>query len=46
MISRFGEEVEMIIEGCYGPCIGIHAILIVEAMLVIVLMNHFVRQRA
>lgn len=42
----FGEEVEMITKGRHDPCVGIRAVPIAEAMLAIVLMDHFMRQRA
>lgn len=45
-INRFGEEVEMITKGRHDPCVGIRAVPIAEAMLAIVLMDHFMRQRA
>lgn len=44
MINCFGEEVEMIIKGCYDLCVGICVVLIVEVMLVIVLMDYFMCQ--
>lgn len=40
IINCFGEEVEMIIKGCYDFCVGICVVLIVEVMLVIVLMDY------
>ena len=45
-INRDGEEVEMITKGRHDPCVGIRAVPIAEAMLAIVLMDHFLRQRA
>jgi chorismate synthase len=45
-INRSGEEVEMITKGRHDPCVGIRAVPIAEAMLAIVLMDHFLRQRA
>ena len=45
-IDRFGEEVEMITKGRHDPCVGIRAVPIAEAMMAIVLMDHFMRQRA
>lgn len=45
-INRKGEEVEMITKGRHDPCVGIRAVPVAEAMLAIVLMDHFMRQRA
>lgn len=45
-ITRSGEEVEMITKGRHDPCVGIRAVPIAEAMMAIVLMDHFLRQRA
>ena len=45
-INRAGDEVEMITKGRHDPCVGIRAVPIAEAMLAIVLMDHFLRQRA
>jgi len=45
-INRTGEEVEMITKGRHDPCVGIRGVPIAEAMLAIVLMDHFMRQRA
>jgi len=36
----------MITKGRHDPCVGIRAVPIAEAMLAIVLMDHFLRQRA
>ncbi|MGL5335948.1 MAG: chorismate synthase, partial [Enterovibrio sp.] len=41
-----GNEVEIIGKGRHDPCVGIRAVPIVEAMAAIVLMDHFLRQRA
>jgi len=45
-ITTQGEETEMITKGRHDPCVGIRAVPIAEAMLAIVLMDHFLRHRA
>lgn len=45
-ITISGEETEMITKGRHDPCVGIRAVPIAEAMLAIVLMDHFLRHRA
>lgn len=45
-INRDGEAVEMITKGRHDPCVGIRAVPIAEAMLAIVLMDHWLRHRA
>jgi chorismate synthase len=40
-----GEPVEVITTGRHDPCVGIRATPIVEAMLAIVLMDHYLRHR-
>ncbi|NDL65332.1 chorismate synthase [Acerihabitans arboris] len=45
-INRAGEQVEMVTRGRHDPCVGIRAVPIAEAMTAIVLMDHFLRQRA
>ncbi|MCH8530499.1 MAG: chorismate synthase [Saccharospirillum sp.] len=45
-INRQGEAVEMITKGRHDPCVGIRAVPIAEAMLAIVLMDHWLRHRA
>lgn len=45
-ITTSGEETEMITKGRHDPCVGIRAVPIAEAMLAIVLMDHFLRHRA
>lgn len=45
-INRQGEAVEVITEGRHDPCVGIRATPIAEAMVAIVLMDHFLRHRA
>ncbi|EPJ49018.1 MAG: chorismate synthase [Osedax symbiont Rs1] len=41
-----GNEVEVITKGRHDPCVGIRATPIAEAMLAIVIMDHFLRDRA
>lgn len=45
-INSRGEAVEVITEGRHDPCVGIRATPIAEAMVAIVLMDHFLRHRA
>jgi chorismate synthase len=45
-INRFGEAVEVVTEGRHDPCVGIRATPIAEAMVAIILMDHFLRHRA
>lgn len=45
-IDRFGNPVEVITKGRHDPCVGIRAVPIAEAMLAIVLMDHYLRNRA
>ncbi|MEM7080725.1 MAG: chorismate synthase, partial [Pseudomonadota bacterium] len=44
-INRAGEEVEVVTKGRHDPCVGIRATPIAEAMVALVLMDHFVRDR-
>lgn len=44
-ISRQGKAMEMITKGRHDPCVGIRAVPIAEAMLAIVLMDHWLRHR-
>jgi len=41
-----GKPIEMITKGRHDPCVGIRATPIAEAMLAIVLMDHYLRHRA
>ena len=41
-----GNPVEVVTTGRHDPCVGIRATPIAEAMLAIVLMDHFLRHRA
>ncbi len=45
-ISHSGEPIEVVTTGRHDPCVGIRATPIAEAMLALVLMDHFLRQRA
>ena len=45
-INQAGEPVEVITKGRHDPCVGIRAVPIAEAMLAIVLMDHYLRHRA
>jgi chorismate synthase len=45
-INSLGEAVEVVTEGRHDPCVGIRATPIAEAMMAIILMDHFLRHRA
>ncbi len=45
-INLAGEPVEITTTGRHDPCVGLRAVPIVEAMLAIVLMDHYLRHRA
>ncbi len=45
-INLAGEEVEVVTHGRHDPCVGIRATPIAEAMLAMVLMDHYLRHRA
>lgn len=45
-LNTHAEEVEVITTGRHDPCVGIRAVPIVEAMLALVLMDHYLRDRA
>jgi len=45
-INVFGEPVDVITTGRHDPCVGLRATPIAEAMLAIVLMDHWLRHRA
>lgn len=45
-ITIDGEPTEMLTKGRHDPCVGVRATPIAEAMLAIVLMDHFLRHRA
>ena len=44
-INRHGEEVEVVTKGRHDPCVGIRATPIAEAMVAIVLCDHWLRHR-
>ena len=45
-IDTAGNAVEIITTGRHDPCVGLRATPIAEAMLAIVLMDHYLRHRA
>jgi chorismate synthase len=45
-VNARGDEVEVVTTGRHDPCVGIRATPIAEAMLLLVLMDHFLRNRA
>ncbi|MGI9332748.1 MAG: chorismate synthase [Gammaproteobacteria bacterium] len=45
-IDRHGQPIEVVTHGRHDPCVGIRATPIAEAMLAIVLMDHWLRHRA
>lgn len=45
-IDKQGKAAEVVTKGRHDPCVGIRATPIAEAMLAIVLMDHFLRHRA
>ena len=45
-VNKEGESVEVVSKGRHDPCVGIRAVPIVEAMTAIVLIDHFLRNRA
>lgn len=45
-INILGEEVTVITKGRHDPCVGIRAVPIAEAMMAIVLMDHYLRNKA
>ncbi len=45
-IDRHGESTEVVTKGRHDPCVGIRAVPIAEAMLAIVIMDHYLRHRA
>ncbi|HFD78800.1 MAG TPA: chorismate synthase [Gammaproteobacteria bacterium] len=45
-VDLHGEAVEVVTTGRHDPCVGIRATPIAEAMLAIVLMDHYLRHRA
>ncbi|MBK1644783.1 chorismate synthase [Thiocapsa imhoffii] len=45
-IDTHGQATEVVTKGRHDPCVGIRATPIAEAMLALVVMDHFLRQRA
>ncbi|MGI9521040.1 MAG: chorismate synthase [Hyphomicrobiaceae bacterium] len=45
-IDRFGDQVDIMTRGRHDPCVGIRAVPVGEAMLALVLADHFLRDRA
>jgi chorismate synthase len=45
-VNKAGEEIEVSTKGRHDPCVGIRAVPIGEAMLAIVLADHYLRHRA
>lgn len=45
-INRDGEAIEMVTKGRHDPCVGIRATPIAEAKMALVLIDHFMRNRA
>ncbi|HZV20789.1 MAG TPA: chorismate synthase [Hyphomicrobiales bacterium] len=44
-INRSGEETDIVTKGRHDPCVGIRAVPVGEAMMAIVLADHFLRHR-
>ncbi|AMQ28578.1 TPA: chorismate synthase [Legionella pneumophila] len=45
-INTEGEEVTVVTKGRHDPCVGIRAVPIAEAMMALVLMDHYLRHKA
>ena len=45
-VNRRGEAVEIVTTGRHDPCVGIRAVPIVEAMLALVILDHYLLNRA
>jgi chorismate synthase len=45
-IDQFGQAAEIVTTGRHDPCVGLRATPIAEAMLAIVMLDHFLRHRA
>ena len=46
LIDRNGNEIDVVTKGRHDPCVGIRAVPIGEAMMAIVLADHYLRHRA
>jgi chorismate synthase len=44
-LNKAGEEIEVVTKGRHDPCVGIRAVPIVEAMMALVLVDHYLRDR-
>ena len=44
-VDRYGNETEILTKGRHDPCVGIRAVPVGEAMMAIVLADHFLRHR-
>ncbi len=45
-VDEQGESAEVVTTGRHDPCVGLRAVPIAEAMMALVLMDHYLRQRA
>lgn len=45
-INTLGEDVTVVTKGRHDPCVGIRAVPIAEAMMALVLMDHYLRHKA
>ena len=45
-ITTKGDEVPVVTKGRHDPCVGLRAVPIAEAMMALVLMDHFLRHKA
>lgn len=45
-ITSQGDEVDVVTKGRHDPCVGIRAVPIAEAMMALVLMDHYLRNKA
>ncbi len=45
-VTKTGEETEIVTKGRHDPCVGLRATPIAEAMVALVLIDHFLRNRA
>jgi chorismate synthase len=45
-IDKMGDEVTVVTKGRHDPCVGLRAVPIVEAMMALVLVDHYLRDRA
>ncbi len=45
-VTRGGEDVDLVTKGRHDPCVGIRAVPIGEAMLAIIIADHYLRHRA